>query len=149
MLRSSSHRLWTSLLGSSLLLCGTLGALANDQKASNCPEPDFNAFLARFSREIAFQEKSVANPLEMAFVDATAEPEPKTVSKKVALKDVEWPVMTDVRTLSKTGRDMTVSDEPGEVKKVLIRKADTSDQQSYYFAQRPCWKLIKMFDESL
>lgn len=149
MARSAHHRFWTSLWGSALLLSATIAAQANEQQASTCPEPEFTAFLGRFSRDIAFQEKSVANPLEMAFVDATAEPEPKTVSKKLALKDVEWPVMADVQTLSKTGREMKISDEPGGVKKVLIRKADTSDQQSYYFARKPCWKLIKMFDESL
>ena len=33
--------------------------------------------------------------------------------------------------------------------KVLIRTPDTSNQQSYYFAQRPCWQLVRMTDESI
>ncbi len=149
MARSTHYRLLTSLFGSMVFLCGTMVAQANAQQAASCPEPEFKAFLARFSRDVAFQEKSVASPLETSFVDVNAEPEPKTVTKKVALKDLEWPVMTDIQTLSKTGREMKISDEPDGVKKVRIRKADTGDQQSYYFAQKPCWKLIKMFDESL
>ncbi len=103
MVRSAWSRLGKSVACTALLLCATIAAHATDQQDASCSKVEFSAFLKRFSREISVQEKSVADPLEMAFVDANAEPEPKTVSKMVALKDVEWPVMTDIATLSRTG----------------------------------------------
>ncbi|QDG93784.1 hypothetical protein NIBR502774_14360 (plasmid) [Rhizobium sp. NIBRBAC000502774] len=146
---SKPYIVWGLILGAVLHLSGPLTALAGNQQVSSCAEPDFDGFLQRFGREIAFQERSVADPLESKFIDATAEPEPQTISNDIPLKDVEWPVIANLTMLQKSGHEIKITDEAGGVKKVLIRKPDTGDQQSYYFARKPCWQLIKMFDESL
>jgi len=149
-LACSTHSIISvSILSSMLLLSGPTMVRAGSQPASSCAEPDFDSFLHRFGREIAFQEKSVADPLESAFVDATAELEPQTVSNEIPLEDVEWPIIADMTMLQKSGHEIKISDEPEGIKKVLVRKPDTGDQQSYYFAHKPCWQLVKMFDESL
>lgn len=147
--RSITYIACVSFLGSTAILSGPTMVRAESQQVSSCAEPAFDGFLQHFGREIAFQEKSVADPLVSAFVDVTAEPEPQIVSKKIPLKDVEWPVIADLKMLKKSGHEVTISDEPSGIKKVLVRKPDTGDQQSYYFARQPCWQLIRMFDESL
>lgn len=114
-----------------------------------CPHPEFDAFLPHFGNEIALQEKSVADPLLSERIDPSAEPEPRLVSEKIALRDVTWPVMPDPAALPRDGREMVVSRQDDGSMKVLIRRPDTSDQQAYYFAQRPCWQLVRMVDESI
>ncbi len=123
------------------------GAAASAQAA--CPHPEFDAFLPHFGNEIALQEKSVADPLLSERIDASAEPEPRLVSEKIALRDVTWPVMPDPAALPRDGREMEVSRQDDGSMKVLIRRPNTSDQQAYYFAQRPCWQLVRMVDESI
>ncbi|MDO7946763.1 hypothetical protein Q6A38_19290 [Xanthomonas euvesicatoria pv. eucalypti] len=34
-------------------------------------------------------------------------------------------------------------------RQVLVRTPDSGDQQVYHFAQRPCWTLVKVDDQSL
>lgn len=142
------------LILTSVILCPSLLAISPtsafaESRDASCAELGFDQFLRRFGHEIAFQEKSVADPLEVNFVDPTAEPEPKTITNHVPLAEVEWPVVAELTMLKRSGHEIEISDEPGDIKKVLIRKPDTGDQQSYYFARRPCWQLVKMFDESL
>ncbi|MGV8960969.1 MAG: hypothetical protein ACOH1V_11405 [Stenotrophomonas sp.] len=115
----------------------------------SCPYPTFEAFLPHFGNEIVLQEKSVADPLVSEYIDTAAEPEPQLVSQKIPLREVTWPVMPDPATLPRQGREMEVTHQDDGSMKVLIRKPDTSDQQSYYFTQRPCWQLVRMVDESI
>lgn len=126
----------------------TSGLPAADAGAS-CPYPTFETFLLHFGNEIALQEKSVADPLVSEYIDAAAEPEPQLVSQKIPLREVTWPVMPDPATLPRQGREMEVTRQDDGSMKVLIRKPSTSDQQSYYFGQRPCWQLVRMVDESI
>nr|WP_237654002.1 hypothetical protein [Xanthomonas translucens] len=116
--------------------------------AANCPNADFDSFLKRFSADIAVQEKATADPLTMIRLDPDAQPEPKPVTSTVALHDVEWPVIPNLDAARNGGREVTISEEAGG-RRVLVRTADTSDQQVYHFAQRPCWTLVKVDDQSL
>nr|WP_305806550.1 hypothetical protein [Stenotrophomonas sp. YIM B06876] len=116
---------------------------------ASCPYPAFEAFLPHFGNEIALQEKSVADPLVSEYIDAAAEPEPQLVSQKIALREVTWPVMPDPAALPRQGREMDVTRQDDGSMKLLIRTPDTSDQQSYYFVQRPCWQLVRVVDESI
>lgn len=124
-------------------------ATAADTTAAQCPHADFNAFLTYFSNDIALQEKSVADPLTVESVDAEAQPEPRPVTKQVPLAEVEWPVMPDTATLPRQGREMQVTPQADGSVQVRIHKPDTSDQQTYTFAQKPCWQLQKVVDESI
>jgi hypothetical protein len=119
------------------------------EAASTCAYADFDTFLPHFGREIALQETSVADPLLSERYDTEAQDEPTLVSEKVPLSEVTWPVMPNPSGLKGMGREMQVSKENDGSMKVLIRTPDTSNQQSYYFAQRPCWQLVRMVDESI
>ncbi|WP_084738873.1 MULTISPECIES: hypothetical protein [Stenotrophomonas] len=115
---------------------------------ASCAHADFEAFLPQFGREITLQEKSVADPLVSERYDTQGD-EPKLVTENVPLADVTWPVMPNPSGLKDMGREMQVSRQDDGSMKVLIRTPDTSNQQSYYFAQRPCWQLVRMTDESI
>ncbi|WP_421567869.1 hypothetical protein [Stenotrophomonas sp. PD6] len=123
-------------------------ATAADASAT-CAYADFDTFLPHFGREIALQEKSVADPLLSERYDSEGHDEPTLVSEKVPLSEVTWPVMPNPSGLKDMGREMQVSRQDDGSMKVLIRTPDTSNQQSYYFAQRPCWQLVRMTDESI
>lgn len=123
-------------------------AAAPAQATPRCPDADFDGFLHRFSADIAVQEKATANPLTMIRVDPDAQPEPTPVSREVPLAEVEWPVIPTLDEARRGGREVVVS-ENADGRQVLVRKADTSDQQVYHFAQRPCWTLVKVDDQSL
>ncbi|HEL3783575.1 TPA: hypothetical protein UM046_001331 [Stenotrophomonas maltophilia] len=116
---------------------------------SECPYPEFDAFLKHFGNEITLQEKATADPLLDSYIDAEAEPEPRKVESRLALADVEWPVMPDPAALAGQGREMQVSTLADGQRQVQIRTPDSSDQQTYTFAQSPCWMLVKREDESI
>lgn len=115
---------------------------------ANCPYPEFDTFLPHFGAEIALQEKSTADPLVSEHVDVT-ELEPKQVVQQIALADVEWPVMPDPASPRSKEREITTTPQGDGSMKVQFRTPDTSDQQSYFFAQKPCWQLVRKVDESI
>ncbi|WP_425510713.1 hypothetical protein [Xanthomonas floridensis] len=116
--------------------------------AASCPDADFSAFLKRFSAEIAVQEKATANPLTMIQLDPEAQPEPAPVAHDVPLAKVEWPVIPNLDAARNGGREVVVSEDAGG-RQVLVRTPNSGDQQVYHFAQRPCWTLVKVDDQSL
>ncbi len=122
--------------------------MAADAQAS-CPYPDFESFLPHFGAEIALQEKATADPLISEYVDVTADPEPAQVVKQIPLAEVTWPVMPNPASAGSKAREITHTTQPDGSIKVQFRTPDTSDQQSYYFAQKPCWQLVRKVDESI
>lgn len=117
--------------------------------SADCPYPEFDAFLAHFGSEIALQEKATGDPLLDSYIDPEAEPEPRKVESRLALSDVEWPVMPDPAALAGQGRELQVSTLADGQRQVQIRTPDSSDQQTYTFAQAPCWTLVKREDEAI
>lgn len=123
-------------------------AAATSSATTDCPDADFDGFLKRFSADIAVQEKATADPLSMTEIDPDAQPEPKPVTRDIPLAQVRWPVIPNLDIARNGGREVVVSEEAGG-RQVLVRTPDTSDQQVYHFAQRPCWTLVKVDDQSL
>lgn len=121
---------------------------ATPAQATTCPSADFSAFLKSFSADIAVQEKATADPLTMIQLDPDAQPEPTPVTRTVPLAKVEWPVIPNLEAARNGGREVTISEE-ADGRRVLVRTPDTGDQQVYHFAQRPCWMLVKVDDQSL
>lgn len=117
--------------------------------ATSCPDADFDTFIARFSRDIAVQEKSTADPLSQSRIDSEAQPEPEAVTTSVPLADVEWPVIPNLEAARNGGREVIISDEPDGNRKVLVRTPDSDDQQTYIFAEKPCWTLVRTTDDTL
>ncbi len=115
---------------------------------SECPHPEFDTFLKHFGNEIGLQGKATADPLLDSYIDAEAEPEPRKVESRLALADVEWPVMPDPAALVPGPRNTDQPLADGQ-RQVQIRMPDSSDQQTYTFAQTPCWTLVKREDESI
>ena len=116
---------------------------------ASCPYADFDTFLPHFGAEIALQEKATADPLISEYVDVTADPEPAQVVKQVPLAEVTWPVMPNPASPGSKAREITHTPQPDGSIKVQFRTPNTSDQQSYYFAQKPCWQLVRKVDESI
>ncbi|WP_295972318.1 hypothetical protein [uncultured Xanthomonas sp.] len=116
--------------------------------APRCQDADFDAFLKRFSADIAVQEKATANPLTMIHIDPDAQPEPAPVTRNVPLAEVEWPVIPNLEAARKGRREVVVT-QNAEGRQVLVRAPDTSDQQVYQFAQKPCWTLVRVDDQAV
>ena len=145
-------------------MCAALASCSSDQPvptapavpdhapakvAAACPDADFDAFLARFSRDIAVQKSASADPLTQSHVDAGADPEPRVVTVDVSLAAVNWPVIPDLDAARRGGREVVMTDEPGGVRKVVVRVPDSDNQQTYHFVTRPCWTLVSMSDDTL
>ncbi len=122
---------------------------AQAQVQASCPYPDFDTFLPHFGAEIALQEKATADPLISEYVDVTADPEPAQVVQQIPLAEVTWPVMPNPASAGSKAREITHTPQPDGSIKVQFRTPNTSDQQSYYFAQKPCWQLVRKVDESI
>ncbi len=116
---------------------------------TSCPYADFETFLPHFGAEIALQEKATADPLTSEYVDVNADPEPAQVVKQIPLAEVTWPVMPNPASPGSKAREITHTTQPDGSIKVQFRTPNTSDQQSYYFAQKPCWQLVRKVDESI
>lgn len=116
--------------------------------AHGCPVEDFQAYIERFGRDLAFQKATTADPLTIARYDVAAEPEPRLVTEFVALGDITWPVMPPLDGLGAQGRVHEVAPADAGME-VRIRTPDTSDQQTYVFARVPCWQLQRVSDESI
>lgn len=84
----------------------------------------------------------------MIQLDPDAQPEPTPVTRTVPLAKVEWPVIPNLEATRNGGREVTISEE-ADGRQVLVRTPDSGDQQVYHFAQRPCWMLVKVDDQSL
>lgn len=128
---------------------GPPAAAMQAEPAAACPIEDFDAFIERFGREIAFQELTTSDPLVVERYDTAAEPEPRRVVQEVALADVVWPVMPRLDLLSGRGRVYDIAPTAEGRMEVQIRTPDTSDQQRYVFGQSPCWQLQRVVDESI
>lgn len=118
-------------------------------EAAACPLATFDDFIARFSRDMAFQQRATADPLVVERYDIAAEPEPRRVESDVALAKVTWPVMPRLETLPASGRTHAIAGGTDGGMDVMIRTPDTSDQQTYVFGQAPCWQLQRVIDNSI
>lgn len=117
--------------------------------ATACPTGTFEEFLDRFGHDLAFQKATTADPLTVERYDTAAEPEPRLVTGRVAQSEIAWPVMPRLDTLAAQGRIHEIAPTAEGRREVLIRRQDTSDQQTYIFEQVPCWQLQGVIDESV
>ncbi|AJC47604.1 hypothetical protein SB85_11240 [Xanthomonas sacchari] len=83
----------------------------------------------------------------MIHIDPDAQPEPAPVTRSVPLAEVEWPVIPNLDAARKGGREVVVT-QNAEGRQVMVRTPDTSDQQVYQFAQKPCWTLVRVDDQA-
>lgn len=119
------------------------------QPAPACPDVDFAAFLQRFEGSVDVQRASTADPLTMESIDPEAEPEPAPVSRNVPLAEVNFPVMVDASQRQAEGSQQTVTELGADAREVKIATPDTDAQIRFEFRADPCWKLVKVSNDSL
>lgn len=116
--------------------------------AAECPDPDFAAFLKRFEGSVDAQRAATADPLTMVSIDADAQPEPAPVSKQVPLAEVQFPVMSDEARRKSEGLEQVVQELAGDRQEVTVRVPDSGIQTRYEFHATPCWKLVRVSDDT-
>lgn len=119
------------------------------QPAPACPDVDFAAFLQRFEGSVNVQRASTADPLTMESIDPEAEPEPATVSRDVPLAEVEFPVMVDAAQRQAEGSQQTVTELGADAREVKIAIPDTDAQMRFEFRADPCWKLVRVSNDTI
>lgn len=126
----------------------TQAAAAPAAKPETCPDLDFASFLKRFESSVDVQRASAADPLTMQSVDPDAQPEPAPVIKQVPLAEVEFPIMFDAAGRKAEGLEQSVHELAADRREVTVNVPDTGIQTRYEFQASPCWKLIKVSDDT-
>ncbi|QNQ07892.1 hypothetical protein [Sphingomonas alpina] len=115
--------------------------------AAVCPSQNFPAFLDTFMNDVATQRAFTARPLRSIVIDAMAEPEPKPVTRMIAVP--VFPVMPNARKQADAGLRRSVSNQAeGEVE-VTLAGRDSDYQMRYTFRKADCWQLYRIEDDSL
>lgn len=140
-----------ALLSALLASAGlALPAAAEIDAQERCARDGFIDFLLDFSRDVTVQKANTLDPLYIDTLDTEAEPEPKMVSRTVALADVEWPVIPNVGGWLNAGREVTITPEGKSGMFVQVRTPDTGNQQQYTFTnQHGCWQLSSTRDDAM
>ena len=115
----------------------------------SCPAQDFGKFLTAFANHIEVQKAFVTLPLESESVDATAEPEPKPVTKRLGLSELHFPLMPSLQRQAMDGVTLSRKLTNPKEAEVKLVKEDTDYQMVFYFKNDGCWKLYRMRDDSL
>jgi hypothetical protein len=127
---------------------GAPSPVAAEPAAAECPDPDFAAFLKRFEGSADAQRAATADPLTMVSIDADAQPEPAPMSRQVPLAQVEFPVMGDASRRQAEGLEQVVQELAGGRQEVTVRVPDSGIQTRYEFHATPCWKLVRVSDDT-
>jgi hypothetical protein len=114
-----------------------------------CPAEDFEHFLAAFAGNVSIQKAFTARPLRSDSIDASADPEPRPVTRMLNDADIDFPVIVDLRQLRDEGATVRTSATSATEMKVTIFKQDTDLQMSFYFRKNGCWQLYRLQDDSL
>jgi len=122
-------------------------AAATATPAPTCEDADFPAFLARFAGNADVQRASTADPLVMDSIDSEATPEPRRVSKRVPLAEVEFPVFFDASRREAEGLQETVTELGSAEYEVTHGIPDSDAQIRFNFRADPCWKLVRVSND--
>jgi hypothetical protein len=129
-----------------LLLALTVAGCSAGQPAS-CPT-DFDAFLARYSEDAAFQREFTA-PMVIQTHLENVEPEPHTVTEHKPADTLIYPALLGRAKREALGLNrMKVAAEARRAV-VTIWMEDTDYQISYLFEFDSCWRLVRVDDQSL
>ena len=114
---------------------------------ASCPT-DFDAFLARYSEDAAFQREFTA-PVVIQTRLENVEPEPRNVTEHKPADTLVYPAFPGRAKREVLGlKRMKVSAEARRAM-VTIWKEDTDYQISYRFELDSCWRLVRVDDQSL
>lgn len=125
------------------------GAVPASSAQTTCADADFASFLRRFEQSIDVQRAATADPLAMESVDAEAIPEPRPVTRHVPLAEVEFPILPDARRRESEGLEEAITEPARDRREVTHRIADSDAQIRYEFRAQPCWKLVRVSNDTL
>ncbi|OJY77688.1 MULTISPECIES: hypothetical protein [unclassified Rhizobium] len=114
-----------------------------------CPSEDFDTFLTAFMNNVKMQQVFTNRPLESISINASAEPEPATVSQLVDGAALHFPVMPSAGKQRADGLSRHISAISKSERKVTLVKSDTDYQLTFFFRKTTCWQLYRMRDDSL
>lgn len=136
-----------TVLVAALLAAAPLPAAA----ATGCPASDFAGFLKAFADDAAVQRAYTAVPLTADYIDATAEPEPATVTESLQGDALVFPVMPSRREQQRDGMEQRLATLPGGGQEVTLATRDSDGYQlRFRFETRgDCWQLVRKSDDSL
>jgi hypothetical protein len=119
---------------------------AETQVAIACPSQDLKAFVAAFAEDPALQKAFTADPVDTAFVDMSAQPEPTESVEAMPREKLRFPVMPNRVQQQKEGlKYREVANEGGQAI-VVLEIPDTDAQVLYTFRRDACWTLVKIVD---
>lgn len=117
-----------------------------------CPS-SFDEFLSRFERTREFQQENIIYPLKYSFIDSNANPEPKTVNKRLSKTDVaarKEPIYPSPRDQKAVPLAKELHKHSQVKKSVRLYKPDTGYVLEYHFKKiGECWKLAMFEDLSI
>ena len=118
--------------------------------ASACPSREFNAFAKAFSSRISLQAHFTRWPLETTSIDASAEPEPKPVTKRVARQKMSFPIMMDIERARHEGKSVRIEEDDDTTAHVEYAGSNSSERVRYLFKRAgSCWEMVAIDDRSL
>ncbi|MFC5740019.1 hypothetical protein [Dyella tabacisoli] len=127
-------------------------ARPNEQTTSaalSCPAQEFDKFLVAFANDVEIQKAFVTQPLQSESVDASAEPEPKPVTKMLSTAELHFPLMPSSQQQASDGVKLSQTSLDSKDMEVKLVKEDTDYQMLFFFKNDGCWKLYRIRDDSL
>jgi hypothetical protein len=123
------------------------------QAASSCPS-SFEKYLTRFQRDSVFQKEHRHTPLRYSFVDAEAEPEPRTVQRQLSAVQAEkQPLIrfpsADVEKTNRLERKVAQVNDQGYVVRFDQPDSDRFSIEFHFSRIGRCWRLVEVNDLSL
>ena len=113
----------------------------------------FNEFLSTFEKSPKFQLENISYPLKYSFIDATANPEPKTINTLKSKSDLvarNKPVYPSISAQQKTSLVKKVHSQSQVNKIIHLHKPNTDYKIKYHFKKvGSCWKLVMLESLSL
>jgi uncharacterized protein YecT (DUF1311 family) len=111
-----------------------------------CPSQDLKAFVDAFAEDSVLQKAFTADPVETAFVDMNAQPEPAETVKALPREELRFPVMPNQAQQQKEGLNYREVANEGGRAVVALEVPDTDAQVLYTFRRDACWTLVKVVD---
>ncbi|WP_442680929.1 hypothetical protein ACSBM8_07040 [Sphingomonas sp. ASY06-1R] len=125
------------------------GGSAAQAAGKACPATTFPKFLTAFAADPALQRAHTRIPLSYETIDATAQPEPRTVRKMLDAKTIRFPIMPSPVEQKKKHMTSLNKVVPGGME-VTLRAGETDEQLRFFFRQESgCWTLLRKSDDSL
>lgn len=115
-----------------------------DTAAAQCATRDFDAFLAKFSSDVAAQRAGTVDPLGESSLDAAG----NTSTKYVPLAKVDFPLIYSAAEQKTQDLVQKVSAPAPDQRIVVVSRPDTDIQTTYTFMADPCWKLVGLSDDT-